>query len=132
MRRFAEMLTPNGFLALTGESWEPHPWDYGPICARYSTNRDYQPYNLVDELTQRGLFAKVGEQRTPPVPWRQSVADYVESFHARNGLSRDRMLPDQAQGFDAEMTALVSPFAVDGFLSMQLVSTIIWGKPKTK
>jgi hypothetical protein len=42
------------------------------------------------------------------------------------------MLPDQAQAFDAEMTALVSPFAVDGFLSMQLVSTIIWGKPKTK
>jgi trans-aconitate methyltransferase len=132
MRRFAEMLTPHGLLALTGEGWEPHPWNYGPICAKYSTNRDYQPYSLIDELTSRGFFEKVGEQQTQSVFWQQSVADYVESFHARNGLSCDRMDLRQAQAFDAEMTALVTPFAKDGYLSMQLVSTVTWGKPKFK
>ncbi len=128
--RFARLLTPNGFLALTGEGRPQHPWDYGPICARYSTNRDYQPYSLLHELTARGLFEQVGEQRTTPVPWRHSVADYVESFHARNGLSRERMTPAAAAAFDAEMTALVQPFAEDGVLAMQLESTVTWGKPK--
>jgi hypothetical protein len=132
MRRFAEMLTPHGLLALTGEGWEPHPWNYGPIYAKYSTTRDYLPYSLIDELTSRGFFEKVGEQQTQSVFWQQSVADYVESFHARNGLSCDRMDLRQAQAFDAEMTALVTPFAKDGYLSMQLVSTVTWGKPKFK
>lgn len=128
--RFAQLLTPNGFLTLTGEGQSQHPWDYGPICARYSTNRDYQPYSLLHELTVRGLFEQVGEQRTTPVPWQQSVADYVESFHARNGLSRERMMPQAAAAFDAEMTALVQPFAENGMLAMELRSTVTWGKPK--
>ena len=128
--RFAQLLTPNGCLALTGEGGAQQPWDAGPICARYSTNRDYQPYSLLHELTMRGLFEQVGTQRTAPMLWRQSVVDYVESFHARNGLSRERMTPAAAAAFDAEMTALVQPFAEDGILAMHFQSTVTWGKPK--
>lgn len=129
--RIAGMLTPHGYLALASVGWEPLPWDYGPVCNKYSLNRDYQPYNLLDELTQRGLFEPVGKQQTQPVLFTQSVDNYVESFHARNGLSRDRMTAAQAAAFDHEMRALVAPFATNDMLTLQVMNTITWGKPKT-
>ncbi len=128
--RIAAVLTPRGYLALASVGSESLPWDYGPVCNKYSLNRDYQPYNLLDELTKRGLFEPVGKQQTTPVPFTQPVDDYIESFHARNGLSRDRMTPDQAAAFDQEMRALVEPFATNDLVTLQIVNTITWGKPQ--
>lgn len=129
--RLRAMLTPNGVLALTGEGIAPMPWDptlYARI-PHFSTNHEYQQINLIDELTRRHLFRKLGEQHTTPVPWTQSVDDYVESFHARNGLSRDRMAPEQAAAFDAEVKALVQPWAKAGWLPFQLATRVVWGEP---
>jgi SAM-dependent methyltransferase len=127
--RIASVLMPRGYLALASVGWEPLPWDYGPICNKYSLNRDYQPYNLLDELTKRGLFEPVGKWQTQPVPFTQSVDDYVESFHARNGLSRDRMTAEQATAFDHDMRVLVEPFATNNTVTLQVINTITWGKP---
>lgn len=129
--RIAGVLTPNGYLALASVGSEPTPWEYGPVCNKYSLNRGYQPYDLLDELTKRGLFEVVGMQQTQPVPFTQSVDDYVESFHARNGLSRDRMTVEQAAAFDQEMRALVEPFATNDMITLQVINTITWGKPRT-
>ncbi len=127
--RIACVLTPHGYLALASVGWQPLPWDYGPVCNKYSLNRDYQPYNLLDELTKRGLFEPVGKRQTQPVPFTQSVNDYVESFHARNGLSRDRMTAEQAAAFDHDMRVLVEPFATNNTVTLQVINTITWGKP---
>jgi len=129
--RSASVLAPHGYLALASVGGGSVPWEYGPVCNTYSLNRDYQPYNLLDELTKRGLFEPVGKHQTAPVPFTQSVDDYVESFHARNGLSRDRMAPDQAAAFDRDMRALVEPFATNGMVTLQVINTITWGKPQT-
>ncbi len=129
MPRFAELLSPRGMLAILGEGSLPVAWDTGPICARYSTNRDYVPYDLQQELTMRGFFRELGSRTTQPVPFAQSVDRYVESFHARNGLSRDRMTPSAAAAFDAEVRAAVEPHARGGHIELQLVTTIVWGKP---
>ena len=129
--RIASMLTSHGYLALASVGAGPLPWQYGPICNKYSLNHHYQPYNLLDELTQRGLFEPIGKQQTAPVPFTQSVDDYVESFHARNGLSRDRMTVEQAAAFDRHMRALVAPFATNDTITLQVINTITWGKPQT-
>jgi len=129
MPRFAELLSEHGVLAIFGDGVMPVPWNTQPICARYSTNRDYAPYDLLQELTMRGLFQQLGSRTTRPVPFRQSVDRYIESFHARNGLSRDRMTPSAAAAFDAELRAAVEPHARDGHVELQLVTTIVWGKP---
>jgi hypothetical protein len=107
------------------------PWrpELLPIIRHYSTNRDYQPYNTVDELTGRGLFTVLGQARTQPVDISQSVADYVESFHARNGLSRDRMQPKIAADFDAAATEILAPYAVNGKLHWQHHGSLLWGEP---
>src|SRR5215213_2953896 len=47
--RLHSMLTPRGYLALVGRSEQPPPWreDLLAIIQRYSTNRDYRPYNII-------------------------------------------------------------------------------------
>ncbi|MGE0544698.1 MAG: trans-aconitate 2-methyltransferase [Dehalococcoidia bacterium] len=129
--RFAELLTPGGVLAMIGRQTTPEPWSaaLGEIIPRYSTNREFQPYDLTEELTRRGLLTVQGTKTTSPVLFRQSVAGYVESFHSRNGFSRDRMMPGQAAGFDEELTHLVASFATDGLVELQVTGRIVYGLP---
>lgn len=129
--RFATLLTPRAFLTIVGEGQRPVPWaaDLQPIIDRYSTNRDYRPYNLVEELERRGLFRKVGERRTAPVSFRQAIGDYVESFHARNGFSRERMPAEAAAAFDREARAAIARHAGGDSVELHIYGQVVWGKP---
>jgi SAM-dependent methyltransferase len=131
MPRFRAALTLRGTLAIIGDGTLPGPWRDAlqPIIDRYSTNRLYQPHNLIAELEQRGLFEQVGEYRTPPRPFPQPIADYIESFHARNGLSRDRMPPADAAAFDAEATVVLTALCPDGIVPLQGFGEVVWGRP---
>lgn len=132
MPRFRRLLHAGGVVALVGGGpVEELPWWQDVLTAiqRYSTNRDFQPYHTVDELTSRGLFTVLGRTRTEPEPFSQPVADYVESIHARNGFSRDRMDPALAMAFDAAVTEIVTPYTVDGILHWQEHGTLVWGEP---
>ena len=111
---------------MTNAPWWP---ELLPIIQHYSTNRDFQPYNTVDELTGRGLFTVLGQVGTPLVDISSSVADYVESFHARNGLSRDRMQPKTAADFDAAASEILTSYAVKGKLHWQHQGLLLWGEP---
>lgn len=130
MPRFADLLTPHGYLAILGAGQLPLPWEaeLKPIIQRYSTIRDYQPYDLVHELEVRGLFRRVGARGTEPVAINQSLDSYVESFHGRASFSRDRMDPADAAAFDAEVRTLVSSMTPDT-VALQLVTEVTWGKP---
>ena len=130
--RFRHLLHPGGFVALVGTaSLDQVPWwqELLPVIQRFSTNRDFKPYDTVKELSDRGLFAVKGSARTEPETFTQSVFDYVESFHARNGFSRERMRPDHAAAFDAAVAAIVAPYAPDGMLSFRRQGTLVWGIP---
>ncbi len=126
-------LDPEGWLiivnqsALTGFPWER---DLDRIIARYSTNQDYQPYDLIEELQSRGLFELRGRKSTWPEPFSQSVADYLDSIHARNGFSRDRMTPAAASAFDAEVCNLILAHHPDGQIEGRNQAHIQWGKPR--
>ena len=134
MTRFCEILTPGGHLAVVEEVLEPTPWsDALSFIGEYSLNKDFQPYNMLtvtQELTARGLFQPVGIRTTAPVSFRQSVDEYVESFHARNGLSRDRMDANAASAFDRQLRALVSQHCPNGVVELHMRGRVIWGKPQ--
>lgn len=129
--RLQQALVPAGYLAIVEDNWLSSPWSdaLGPAIAGFSTNKDYRPYNVVTELEQRGLFLQVGARQTSPEPFSQTVEDYIESFHARNGFSRDRMSTADAAAFDATVQALVSPHADNGQITLQVFTTIVWGVP---
>ncbi|MCD6031325.1 MAG: class SAM-dependent methyltransferase [Thermomicrobiales bacterium] len=129
--RFRDLLAPGGVLAIVEQRQAPQPWDsaLSQVVTRYSTNRFYQPYDLIAELKRRTLFDTLGQVQTDPVAFTQPIADYVESFHARNGFSRDRMSPQDAAAFDAEAERLVRPFAQDGQIALEITGLIVWGHP---
>ena len=56
------------------------------LLARYSTNQEYEPYDLLKELIERGLFRPEGSHDTPSRDLTSTVGDYLESFHSANGL----------------------------------------------
>jgi ubiquinone/menaquinone biosynthesis C-methylase UbiE len=131
--RFRSLLVPGGYLAVIGMIFSPVPWQkaLSQIISRYSTNRDFQPYDLFMELEKRRLFTRVGQKQTTPQPFRQTIGDYVESFHSRNGFSRQRMDPKMADAFDTAVHALVSRYHPDGIFEMQISGHVSWGIPYT-
>jgi SAM-dependent methyltransferase len=128
--RFASLLTPSGWLAIVQNEQLPVPWggELLPIIQHYSIYGKFEPVDIAAELERRGLFRKRGGARTVPVPFTQSIDAYVESFHGRASLARERMAPEAAAAFDAEVRRLVATYTVHT-VELQLVAEIAWGKP---
>lgn len=95
----------------------------------YSTNQDYRPLDVIQELVGRGLFREVGCRTTSRVPYRQAVENYVESIHTRNGFSRQRMNPRAMAEFDQAVVSMVMPHARDGLYDGEIQSEVSWGVP---
>ncbi len=92
-------------------SWEWSDHTPGATASGRAVEGDFQPYDLLEELARRQLFHPAGCATTPPVLFRQAVDDYVESWHSRNGFSRDRMSASRALEFDARVREIVMPYA---------------------
>lgn len=131
MPRFLELLAPGAYLAVVNRVEEPNPWAAGlqHLIDQYSTNRDYQPYDLIQELTQRGLLRVAGSQRTSFEPFTQSIEDYIESIHSRNGFSRDRMTIEAAAAFDCAVRTLLQPYAIGDMLTLHVGGSVVSGLP---
>lgn len=130
--RFAGLLTPHGVLAIAGVQYQPlPPWykEFEGLVRRFSSNPAYVPIDLVAVCEQRRLFQKVGEATTASEPWRQSIDAYIGAQHARSTLSLETMTPEQATQFDAELRALLQPYAQDDMLTMQIAGHLVWGRP---
>jgi SAM-dependent methyltransferase len=128
--RFAKLLVPGGRLVLLDIGHQPLPWgdQLGQVIRQYSTNRDYQALDLIDELRRRDLFVEEGHTETAPWPFRQSIEDYIESFHGRASFSRERMLPAQAAAFDSAVRAMVMSYSHTS-VELRIVASIVWGSP---
>lgn len=121
---------PSGALVLVeGRIERDTPWagELGALIARYSTNRDYEPYDLVAELAGRSCFDVRGRSILGPEPFRQTPADYIESIHSRNGFSRDRMPPGEARQFDLAVAALLADHVRDGRIELSIETRVTWG-----
>ena len=130
--RFSAALDDAGYLAIISQSQLTDPrWaaDLTSLIAEYSTNQDFEPFNLIDGLIERNLFDPVGRTRTVPMPFVQSIDDFVESIHARNGFSKDRMAPDRCSAFDAAAKRLLRGYHNSGIIQGEITASVDWGKP---
>jgi SAM-dependent methyltransferase len=129
--RFKDLLLPDGYLAIIDDSYLPTPWEeeLKGILKTYSTNQDYKPYNLINELEGRNLYIKTGEKITEPEVFKQPLNEYIESFHARNGFSREDMGEVIADRFDDEVRNLLLKYCSDGNVELQVIGKVVWGKP---
>jgi SAM-dependent methyltransferase len=132
--RFHEVGTPGARLAIAGVNPRAGAWtrELLPIISEYSMNPDFVPYDLdsvCTDLAARGLFRPEGQHETAAVRWRQPVSDYVESIHARNGFSRDRMEPQAAAECDRLLGDVVRRHCPDGSVELLVSARVVWGRP---
>ena len=71
----------------------------------------------------------VGRERFRFV-FRQSVSDFVTSCHSRASWAPAVMGEAVAVAFDAELTALLEPHAIDGLLELDIITDLCWGAPR--
>lgn len=134
MPRFARSLAEGGVLALVGINLERPGWfdELRPLFARYSMNRDFQPYSeetILATMEEWGLFRRLGKRVTDVEELHQPLEEWIESFHARNGLSRDRMDPAHAAAFDEGLRRAAQANHPDGTIPLRLTGQVIWGHP---
>jgi len=130
MPRLAGVLAPDAMLAIvTRDEVGTLPWaaELQELVRRHSTNREFRPYDLIEEIVSRGLFHEAGRRVTASVEFAQPLADYVESFHSRNGFSRQRMA--SAGEFDAALGRLVTRWCGDGVVRRRVAARVVWGRP---
>ena len=109
------------------------PWDADlrKLRTQFSIRRDHRASNVVEELETRGYYHNQGERETAPIPFFQSIDDFIDGLHSRSGFSRERMGQQKAIEFDQQVRALLSQFHPDGVLAFQVVGTVTWGIPET-
>jgi SAM-dependent methyltransferase len=129
--RFRSLLTPNGYLAIVYRQVQSMPWDHDlrKLQAQFSMHRARRP-NTVKELEMRGFFHPQGTKETMPLPFMQSVEDFIEGLHSRSNFSRERMGYQQATDFDQQAKTLLLHYSPGGILPLHVVATITWGIPE--
>lgn len=132
MPKIAGVLGPGAVLAVVvrQDAGAP-PWaaELAELISRHSTNREFRRYDVIDEVTSRGLFREAGRRSTAPVAFSQSLDDYVESFHSRNGFSRQRMSAASQAAFDEAVRRLVQPWCLDAIVRRGVIAHVVWGTP---
>ncbi len=127
----ASSVRPDGWLAVVGRSGEtPLRSELRSVIPRYSTNQDFEPYDLVQHLTDRGMFDEAGRQNLGGYEFRQPVDEFIESIHSQNGFSRDRMSNESADAFDREVRELARPHVRDGTLAIYVGASVVWGRAR--
>jgi ubiquinone/menaquinone biosynthesis C-methylase UbiE len=130
--KVAAALTPGAFLVVVERGTrECMPWDaeLRDLISKHSTNREYRPYDLIMELTSRGLFREIGRCTTLAAPFTQPIQAQIELMHSRNGFSRARMSAESAAKFDALYRQLLDRYCADDIVRLQTVVEIVWGVP---
>ncbi len=129
--RLKPLLTEHGYLAMVYRRERPAPWqmDLDALIAEFSTVKNYEKYNLVEELERRHLFRAVDRHELAAVTNQQSIDDYIDSFHSRSSLSREVMPSVDAYTFDEQLGTLVQPWSENGMLTLQTEAVVSWGIP---
>ena len=109
------------------------PWDADlrKVRAQYSTRENHRSVHVVEELESRGFFTRQGVKETAPVPFFQSIDDFIEGLHSRSSFSRERMGQQKALEFDQQVRTILVQYHGDGMLPFQVVGTVTWGMPES-
>jgi hypothetical protein len=129
--RLKSLLTEHAYLAMVYRRERAAPWQdqLDSLISELSTIKNFESYDLVEELERRHLFRGVGRLETAPATTLQSVDDYIDSFHSRASLSRQAMPPADSQAFDERLRRLVEPWSDEGMLTLQTEAMVSWGIP---
>jgi SAM-dependent methyltransferase len=128
--RFRDALAPGAVMAVvdTESTHGAYRDDVRAVIREHSEVEHHtETKDLVARLRGSGRFALIGEERTDPVPFEQSVDDYIQMLHSTSTLARVR-LGDRADRFDAQVRAAFAKHGLDG-VRYGVVGYVAWGRP---
>lgn len=97
------------------------------IIQRYSTNDEWEDYDIKKCLENRGFFTNVNEKQTEPIILQQSINGFIESIHSRNGFSKERMKPENINLMHQEINEVLAPHVEDNKFAFSITATLMWG-----
>ena len=133
MPRFRASLAPGAVLAIVNsESVYPkEEWrdEFLGLIRAFSPNPHHLEFaELVRSLETSGHFIRGGTRKAQPVPYEQSLDDYMGMLASTSTLSRTTLGP-RADDFERDARAI---FARQNLASVRadLVGEVVWGRPQ--
>lgn len=106
----------------------PYRQELQAIVRAYSEVENHtETPDLMEELRAAGRFAIEGRHRSEPMPFEQSIDDYLGMLHSTSTLARVR-LGDRAPRFDADIRAMFERHNPD-VVRFDVVGLVVWGRP---
>ncbi|HEV2169362.1 MAG TPA: class I SAM-dependent methyltransferase [Candidatus Binatus sp.] len=137
--RFADVLADGGMLAvLDGDAPVDTPWEREETAFMIDfvaklEGRRPQWWKTVRErfaepVLEHPAFERVGHRITRPVPYSQSIGDYLRCQHSRATWSEDHLGEDATVEFDSAMTTILKRYARNDTLTFEVQTRIEWGR----
>jgi SAM-dependent methyltransferase len=130
LRRFRDALAPRAVVAIADT--ESVHGDYRneilEVIREHSEVRNHKELrDLVESLRDSGRFAVKGQIRTDPLPFEQSVEEYIGMLHSTSTLARVR-LGAKSEAFDTKIRAVFRRRGIDR-VRYGVVGLVAWGMP---
>jgi len=129
--RFREALAPSAFLAVVHNEnvHGVYADDVWAVTGRYAA----EPYRdntarALAALRTSGVFTIEDEERTEPVPFEQSVDEFIERLHSSSTLTREQ-LGRRAEHFDEELRAVFARHHIER-LHYTVTGVVTWASPR--
>lgn len=128
--RLRDALSPGAVMAVadTNIAHGPYRPELLAIIRAYSEVENHtETPDLMENLHAAGRFAIEGRHRTEPMPFEQSIDDYLGMLHSTSTLARVR-LGDRTPSFDADIRALFERHDLE-VVRFDVVGLVVWGRP---
>lgn len=129
--RFRDVLAPAAVVAVvdTENIHGPYHDDVLDVIRAYSELKHHpETKDLMAALRTSGQFGVHGEERMNPMPFEQSLDDYIEFLHSTSTLARIR-LGDRSREFDTAIRAIFARHGIER-LRYGVVGLLVWGRPR--
>jgi hypothetical protein len=133
MPRFRDALAPGAVLAIVNSESEyaRHEWrdEFIALIQKFSPIAHHLEFaEMVRSLETSGHFTRIAERSAAPVPYEQSVDEYIAMLASTSSLSRTS-LGGRADDFEREARSIFARHALDR-IRAKLVAEVVWGRPR--
>lgn len=133
MPRFRESLAPGGLLAIVNSEsiYSKQEWrdEFIALIKAFSPIDHHLEFvDLVRSLETSGHFVRDGRRATTPVPYEQSLDDYIAMLGSTSSLSRTT-LGSRTDDFERGARATLARHNITS-IRAELVGEVVWGRPR--
>ena len=129
--RFREALAPGAYLAVADNKNVHGPYrdEVWAITDRYAAVAHHaETADAIAAVGASGVFTIEDEERTEPLPFEQSVDEYIEFLHSTSTLTRAQ-LGARAEAFDDEIRAVFARHGTER-LRYGVIGIVAWALPR--